>query len=408
MDESSLYEHILSIKAPWFVEHVELKKLENSVYVYVATDSQQAHNCPCCNQTAKVYDNRQRKWRHLDTCQLQTFVIADVPRVECRKCGVLTTKVPWAEKSSRFTLLFEIMVIRWLKEASVQSVSRQLSLSWNAVDRIMQKAVDRGLNRRQHKAIKHLCVDEISFKSGHDYVTIVSSQEGYVEGVYEGRSKRSLNLYYAQLSAEDKREIKSISMDMSPHYRAATKANIPQAERVMCFDRYHVAAYINDAVDRVRKEERITLKTELSGSRYVWLKSPKKLSQANQQWLMTLKSTAQKTGTAWTFKETARELWNYRCKAVVTQAWLMWCKRVFKSELKPLIRVARIIKSNLKGIVNAIVLNVTNAMAESINSKIKMIKYKCRGFRNRERFKRAILFYCGGLDLYPDLNCHQK
>ena len=121
-----------------------------------------------------------------------------------------------------------------------------------------------------------------------------------------------------------------------------------------------------------------------------------------------MKLVAHKTGTAWTFKETARQLWNYRSKAVVTQAWLMWCKRVHKSGLKPLIRVARIIKNNLAGIVNAIVLNVTNAMAESINSKIKVIKHRCRGFRNRERFKRAILFYCGNLELYPDLPCHHN
>jgi transposase len=270
----------------------------------------------------------------------------------------------------------------------------------------MQKAVDRGIKRRQHKVIENLCVDETSFRKGHDYVTIVSSQEGYVEGVYEGKSKNSLNLYYATLTPEDKRQIKSISMDMSPAYRAATKASIPQANRVMCFDRYHVAAYINDAVDSIRKEERLTLKTELSGSRYVWLKSPKKLSDESVEWIKAMSAIAKNTGAAWVFKESAREFWNYGCKTVVTHAWLMWCKRVHESGLKPLIRVARIIQNNLRGIVNAIIKNVTNATAESINSKIKVIKHRCRGFRNRERFKRAILFYCGGLELYPDLPTH--
>jgi len=262
MDEYSLYEHILSITAPWFVENVELKKSENAVYVYVTADKKKIQKCPCCGNAASSYDSRRRKWRHLDTCQLQTFVIAKVPRVKCNECGVLTSDVPWSEKSSRFTLLFEFMVIRWLEEASIQSVSRQLGLSWNAVDRIMQKAVDRGLKRRQHKAIEHLCVDEISIKKGHDYVTIVSSQEGYVEAVYEGRNQDSLNSYYKTLTPKDKSHIKSISMDMSPAYRLATKNSIPKAHRVMCFDRYHVAAYINDAVDRVRKEERQTLKKE--------------------------------------------------------------------------------------------------------------------------------------------------
>jgi transposase len=133
MDELSLYEHILSIKAPWFVEHVELNEQENSVFVYLSADKQQMHICPCCGKAARQYDSRQRKWRHLDTCQLRTIVIADIPRINCDKCGVLTSGISWAEKNSRFTLLFEAMVIRWLKETSVHSVARQLSLSWNAV-----------------------------------------------------------------------------------------------------------------------------------------------------------------------------------------------------------------------------------------------------------------------------------
>jgi transposase len=37
-----------------------------------------------------------------------------------------------------------------------------------------------------------------------------------------------------------------------------------------------------------------------------------------------------------------------------------------------------------------------------LNSKIKTIKVRSRGFRNKERFKNAIYFHLGGLDLYPD------
>ena len=87
------------------------------------------------------YDSRRREWRHLDTCQYRTILAADVPRVECPEHGVVTVSVPWAESLSRFTMLFESMVIEWLKEASISAVSRLMGLSWNAIDGIMQRAV---------------------------------------------------------------------------------------------------------------------------------------------------------------------------------------------------------------------------------------------------------------------------
>ena len=59
------------------------------------------------------------------------------------------------------------------------------------------------------------------------------------------------------------------------------------------------------------------------------------------------------------------------------------------------------IKSHLDNILTYIKHPITNAMAESINSKIQWIKYTARGFRNRENFKTAILFHCGNLQLYP-------
>ena len=99
--------------------------------------------CPKCGATAPGYDTRQRKWRHLDTCQYKTMLVADVPRVQCPEHGVVTVEVPWAEPGSGFTALFEALVIDWLKEATISAVSRQMNLSWNAIDGIMVRAVAR-------------------------------------------------------------------------------------------------------------------------------------------------------------------------------------------------------------------------------------------------------------------------
>jgi len=77
-------------------------------------------------------------------------------------------------------------------------------------------------------------------------------------------------------------------------------------------------------------------------------------------------------------------------------------KRAVRSRLNPIKEVAATIKEHLWGILNAIVLKVRNGPAEGLNSRIKMIKVRSRGFHNKERFANAIYFHLGGLDLYPD------
>ena len=64
-------------------------------------------------------------------------------------------------------------------------------------------------------------------------------------------------------------------------------------------------------------------------------------------------------------------------------------------------KVARTIKKRIANIVTFCTHGITNGVAEGINSKIMSIKRRAGGYRNRENFKKAIFFYCGGLDLYP-------
>ena len=71
-------------------------------------------------------------------------------------------------------------------------------------------------------------------------------------------------------------------------------------------------------------------------------------------------------------------------------------------------RVARMIKRHLVGILNAIVSGVTNARVEGLNTKIQWLKRSARGYRNRDRFRNAIYFHLGGLDLYPSSIAHSN
>src|ERR1700719_2499725 len=111
------------------------------------------------------------RWRHLDTCQDRTILHASPPRSNCPEHGARTVKLPWAEPSSRFTALFERLAIDWLKAASQKAVADQLGLSGDEVHAIQERAVQRGLMRRQAELVPRLGVDEKSFTRGHHYFT---------------------------------------------------------------------------------------------------------------------------------------------------------------------------------------------------------------------------------------------
>jgi transposase len=406
MDEVSLYERILELQAPWFVEAVELDEGTGAVNVYVAVNEGEPLRCPVCDNVAPRYDKRPRQWRHLDTCQYQTYVIADVPRVNCPEHGCLQIEVAWAEQRSRFTLMFEALIIGWLLDSSVAAVARHFKLSWNAVDGIMRRAVVRGLERRKRLKIKRIGVDEVSFKKRHDYVTVITNDDGHVLAVEDDRAKSSLLAFYNQLSRRQKASIEVVSMDMAPAYVQVTLEEIPDAERKIAFDKFHVARALNEAVDSIRKKEhaelmRVQRRDELKGQRSLWLSNSAALDRAQRQRLQALRSIATRTGRAWSIRELAMSLWSYRSRTWAQKAWQNWYQWAIRSRLPALKNVARMIRDNLWGILNAIVLRADNAMAESVNSKIKVLKIKARGFRNRQRFKNAILFHYGGLNLLP-------
>src|SRR5436190_13041150 len=160
MRDHELYATILGVQAPWRVERVELDGPGGAVHGWLARDESAAAECPECHTAQTIYDHREREWRHLDTCQLQTRLHARVPRVDCPTHGVLQSAVPWATAGSKFTLLFERLAIDWLREAAVTAVARQLKLGWDAVWGIERRAVARGLERRGTLALRYVGVDE--------------------------------------------------------------------------------------------------------------------------------------------------------------------------------------------------------------------------------------------------------
>ena len=330
------------------------------------------------------------------------MIVAQIPRIRCSEHGVKTVRVPWADPSSRFTHDFEAFVIGWAKEASILAISRQLNLGWKAINRIIQRAVERGLARRTEQVVANVCVDR--YKKGHKHLTIVSDADtGTVLYVGIGRDKRALVRWYQQLSPAQLEGIRSVSMDTWPAYIGATQECLPNADQKICFDRFHVSKCLGGAVDQVRRHEHKELRKNgdltLTGSKYTWLKSPPNMSMKQKRAFHVLRTSTLKTARAWAIKEMARNLWHYVSRTWALKGWKRWLSWAMRCRLEPVKAAAKTI--NWWGILNAIILKVSNGSAESINSRIKTIKVRSRGFRNKDRFVDAIYFHLGGLDLSP-------
>lgn len=228
MDEKSLYANILNLSAPWQIQSLFLDEKSGSVTVIVGIAEHTQLTCPTCAKSCSIHDHRRCKWRHLDTSQFTTLVEADVPRVDCSDHGCQTMPVPWAVPGSCYTLLFEAFVLAWLKVSTVDAVRKQLKLSWNAVDGIMMRAVKRGLARiKQPLSARHLCVDEVGFNKGHQYVTVISDRQGRALNLTDDRGVESLTSYLRSLRDHQLDEIKTLSMDMNMAYISAARIHLP-------------------------------------------------------------------------------------------------------------------------------------------------------------------------------------
>ena len=406
MRDKELYARILGIEAPWHVREVDLQLQAGEVSVYLEIDARELLRCPLCGKEASGYDRRERRWRHLDTCQYRTIIVAEVPRVRCPEHGVRQIFVPWSEPGSRFTALFEALVIDWLQEASMSAVGRQLALSWDEVDGIMARAVRRGLERRQRLMPKRIGVDETSFQKRHEYVTVVTDHDsGHVLYVADDRCQSSLDGFYEDLDDDQRASIESVVMDMWKAYINSTRKYIPAADSKIAFDKFHVAKHLGEAVDKVRRQEHRFLqqqgRDDLTRTRYLWLKNPENMDKELWRNFKSLRESSLKTARAWAIKELAMTLWGYVSRVWAEKAWRRCLGWALRSRLEPVKEVARMLKEHLWGILNAIVLTVNNARSEGVNFKIQKLKSRACGYRNRVRFRRAIYFHLGGLDLYP-------
>jgi transposase len=409
MRDTKLYEQLLGLERPWSVRAVTLKLEEELVEVEVEC-SNRDWVCPECGKRMHLHGSERRKWRHLDSCQFKTILVADVPRAKCPEHGTTAVKVPWAEKHSRFTAMFERLAIDVMRHCSIEAARKYLRLSWDEADGIKAKAVERGLRRKGVVEATAICIDEKSVGRGHDYVSVVmklAEQGPIVDFIGDGRSEESLEGFWQAQTPEVLGKIRCASMDMWQPYINSVEANLPAGKKAISHDPFHVVLNMNKALDQVRRQEVAWSpakdREQLKGTRHMWLYGFENLPEKWEERLEELKDSTMKTARAWRLKELLRAM--YRCETwTEAEAFYQdWNRDAMRSKLEPVKKVARMIKDHLAEVLNFFIHRITNAYSEGNNSMIQALIKRANGYRNRERLKRDLYFHLGGLDLYPEL-----
>jgi transposase len=169
-----LYQQVLGLSDPWKVVDVRLDMESTAIHVHVQHGEGCRWRCPKCEQQLSCYDHaEERTWRHLNTCQFQTLVHARIPRVKCPEHGVVQVAVPWAEPHGRFTILMERFVIEVLQACqTVKGACQLLGISWDQAWHVMERAVARGMARKEAIPAARIGIDEKAFAKGHSYLTM--------------------------------------------------------------------------------------------------------------------------------------------------------------------------------------------------------------------------------------------
>jgi transposase len=286
--------------------------------------------------------------------QFTTTIHAEIPRTTCTTHGVKSIPVPWADAHSRFTLLFEHFAIEVLQAtASITQAQSLLRLAWDALQRIKERAVDRGLAQRSaDDKIVHIGIDEKSFLKGHHYASLATDLErGRVLDVVEHRTiEAATELLYKAIPEHQRHQIAAGAMDMWEPFMKSFGVVFPHADIV--HDRYHISAYLGKAVDAVRRKEHREFqkdgKDTLTGAKYLFLKNTENHTKDERVRFRALMRDELKVGRAWTLKEAFRHFWEYDYVGAARKFFTCWYFRATHSRLTSMIDVAKMMKRHLE------------------------------------------------------------
>jgi transposase len=178
--------------------------------------------CPACGFTTWArYDTRpvSSLWRYLDFGRWRIEVRASLRRIDCPTHGARTEGVPFARSGSRFTRDFEDLV-GWLATTMDKTaLGRLVRIDWDTTGRIIERVMVDGLDPNRLDDLFVCGVDEVSWRKGHSYLTLVSNNDTgkFVWGA-AGKDTATLDSFFAELGQERSEAITAMSMDMGPSF----------------------------------------------------------------------------------------------------------------------------------------------------------------------------------------------
>ena len=396
----TLFTQALGLEAPWQVERISFSQADKRLDIYLNFASGSKFVCPKCGRKdVPAYDCHKQSWRHLNFFQHQAHLHAPVPRVNCPDCGVKNVQLTWNRPGSGFSLLFEAMIMILATDMPVKAIARLLGEHDTRIWRVIQHYVKEARKHEDYFDVHRVGVDETSRKRGHHYVSLfVDLDRSKVIYATEGRSSKAIGQFNNDFHDHggDPDMVREVCCDMSPSFIEGIEQCLPNAR--ITFDRFHVTKIVNEAVDKVRREEQKEYPA-LKKSRYVWLKNPENLKAEQRDRLEELSQLNLKTTKAYQFKLNLREFWKlpYREALRYLMNWVLWA---LNSGLEPIVEAARTILRHWKGIVAFTRTNISNGVLEGINSLAQAARNKARGYRTVEYFICMIYLIVGKLNFH--------
>ncbi len=365
--------------------------------------------CPGCGRRGKLLRRGPRQgaraartWRDIPVGGLSVALRYCPREIICPTHGRRQEAIPWAAPNSRSTLRFDFQMLRFCKVMTQKEAAAQLGLPASTLAEMLHRAVARYRDGHRLRGLKNMGVDEISYKRGHRYLTVVYDLDRHhVVWVGEGKGRKTIDRFLQEVMSKGQRaRVETACCDMSRAYTGAITEHLPAA--LLVLDRFHIIKALNEAVDEVRKEVwRATAaadRKELKGLRFILLKNKKNRTRGEHKIMAGLGRSQRRLFRACELKDELAHFWTYTYVGSAEKFLKGWKKRAKLTRIEPLRKFSRTLENHWSGVM-ASVTGITNAVAEGINRLIRMAKNRASGFLSTDNFANMIYLIIGDLDL---------
>jgi len=380
------------------------------VVVTVKLSSRKLHCTECGFTTKARYDTRPvfSSWRHLDLGRWRLEVRANLRRIDCPVHGARTEGVPFARSGSRFTRDFEDLV-GWLATTMDKTaLCRLVRIDWDTTGRIIERVMATELDPRRLDNLFVCGADEVSWRKGHSYLTLVSNNDTgkFVWGM-EGKDTATLDCFFAELGEERSAAITAMSMDMGPAFEKSARKPGHATKAVICFDPFHVVQAGTQALEKVRRSVWQDLRKlpdqdaarRFKGARWCLLKNPGDLTDDQAVTLRKIKRRGGDLWRAYALKEALRAIFaDDLAEEDVAILLDRFCSRAQRSGMKPFVTLAKTIRKRREGILAAVRLGVNNARHEGLNRRVRLIINRAYGFHSANAALALIMVTLGPIE----------